>query len=404
MSPLLRRAVLALVLGLAMAFVWETACAEPVVHTVRSGDSLWLIAKRYGVSADDIARANSLRDARKIHSGLRLVIPQAADRDAAAVEDDGVAPAAGGAPPAAREGSDGPEPATSAYRASASTREAAPDVLGGMQAAPLALTPAPTASRPKASISSPATGPAARQDRAAASKTAAAGVDNRAAQAAAPVGTSAPAQPAQLREAPAAAPLSPSETTQSGVASALAGLKSDGDLFSSSAKKNRGYGIMTALDFALKLVLVLILAYLCMLALKRFSQRRAAGSAKGGALRVMDTIGLAPNRQLHIVALGDKAYLLGSTPESISLIADVSETKGVDDLSGGGRGEKLDPAFSQRVKELMKAAPANRAMPSAMRASTAGLGGRLAQAAQFIKARSNQMRPLGEIIDETLSG
>jgi flagellar biosynthetic protein FliO len=403
--------MLALVLGAVLAFVWETACAAPLMHTVRSGDSLWLIAKRYGVSADDIARANSLRDARKIHAGLRLVIPQAADGHVSAVQDYGVAPAAGGAPsagggpPAAGERSDGPEPAASAYRTSASTREAAPDAPGGVQTAPLARTPAPAAPRPKASMSSPATGPAARHDRAAASITAAAGVDNRAAQASAPVETSAPAQTPQPREAPAAPPvLAASEATQSGGVSALAGLKSDGDLFSSSAKKNRGYGLMTVLDFALKLVLVLILAYLCMLALKRFSQRRAAGSGKGGALRVMDTIGLAPNRQLHIVALGDKAYLLGSTPESVSLIADVSETRGVDDLSGGGRGEKLDPAFSQRLKELMKAAPANRAMPSAMRTSTAGLGGRLAQATQFIKARSNQMRPLGEIIDETLSG
>jgi hypothetical protein len=41
---------------------------------------------------------------------------------------------------------------------------------------------------------------------------------------------------------------------------------------------------------------------------------------------------------------------------------------------------------------------------SADRAPGRGVSGRLAQAAQFIKARSNQMRPLGEIIDETLSG
>ncbi len=154
---------------------------------------------------------------------------------------------------------------------------------------------------------------------------------------------------------------------------------------------------MAALDFTLKLVLVLILCYLCMLALKKLSQRRIASSGKGAALRVVDSIGLAPNRQLHVVALGDRAYLLGSTPESVSLIADISQAPEVSEMLGGGRAGPSDPAFSQRLRELMKAAPATRP-------AQRGMTSRLMQAAQFIKARSNQMRPLGEIVDETVSG
>jgi len=169
-------------------------------------------------------------------------------------------------------------------------------------------------------------------------------------------------------------------------------------LFSSSAKRGSGYSLMSALDLALKLVLVLILAYVCMLGLKKFSQRRIAASGKGASLRVMDTIGLAPNRQLHIVALGDRAFLIGSTPDSISLISDVSQVEG---MSGPAKGtpsaEPVDPAFSRRLKELMKVAPARQRQDT-------GVGPRLTQAVQFIKARSNQLRPLGEIIDETLSG
>jgi flagellar biogenesis protein FliO len=151
-------------------------------------------------------------------------------------------------------------------------------------------------------------------------------------------------------------------------------------------------------------VLVIILAYVCMLALKKFSQRRMAGSGKGMGLRVVDTIGLAPNRQLHIVTLGERAFLIGSTPESVSLISDISQAPGA---PGSPRDPHVeaDPAFARRIKELMKVAPAGRGTQAETGAGhRLAVGHRLAQAAQFIKARSNQLRPLGEIIDETVSG
>lgn len=44
-------------------------------HTVQSGESLYSIGKRYGVSYQRIARANGLRDASRIRVGQRLAIP-----------------------------------------------------------------------------------------------------------------------------------------------------------------------------------------------------------------------------------------------------------------------------------------------------------------------------------------
>jgi membrane-bound lytic murein transglycosylase D len=44
-------------------------------HTVRSGESPYAIAQRYGVDLDDLLEANGVRDARRIQVGRTLVIP-----------------------------------------------------------------------------------------------------------------------------------------------------------------------------------------------------------------------------------------------------------------------------------------------------------------------------------------
>ena len=44
-------------------------------HTVESGDSLWLIAKKYGVSIDDILEENHLKSKHRLKIGMKLAIP-----------------------------------------------------------------------------------------------------------------------------------------------------------------------------------------------------------------------------------------------------------------------------------------------------------------------------------------
>jgi LysM repeat protein len=51
------------------------APAESVKHTVKSGESLSMIAKQYGVKQGDIAVANNITDPQKIRAGMQLVIP-----------------------------------------------------------------------------------------------------------------------------------------------------------------------------------------------------------------------------------------------------------------------------------------------------------------------------------------
>jgi membrane-bound lytic murein transglycosylase D len=43
-------------------------------YTVRSGDSLWTIARRHGVSVADLTRWNGLRESDVIRVGQRLAV------------------------------------------------------------------------------------------------------------------------------------------------------------------------------------------------------------------------------------------------------------------------------------------------------------------------------------------
>lgn len=63
-----------------MLAVVAAAQAEPavVVYSVRSGDSLGRIARRYDVTIDAICRANARTRAQKLHPGDKLIIPAGA--------------------------------------------------------------------------------------------------------------------------------------------------------------------------------------------------------------------------------------------------------------------------------------------------------------------------------------
>jgi membrane-bound lytic murein transglycosylase D len=48
-----------------------------LVHVVSQGDTLFAIARRYGVTVDDLRRANNLGSSDVIVPGQRLVVPRA---------------------------------------------------------------------------------------------------------------------------------------------------------------------------------------------------------------------------------------------------------------------------------------------------------------------------------------
>lgn len=51
---------------------------QPVIHTVQSGDTLWKIAQRYGTTIDAILKANNLDPAKYLYIGQKLTIPSSA--------------------------------------------------------------------------------------------------------------------------------------------------------------------------------------------------------------------------------------------------------------------------------------------------------------------------------------
>ncbi|MGH7964889.1 MAG: LysM peptidoglycan-binding domain-containing protein, partial [Candidatus Binatia bacterium] len=53
-----------------------SACGRSLSHQVRPGETLWEIGQRYGVSYQEIARLNGLRDPNRIEIGQELRIPR----------------------------------------------------------------------------------------------------------------------------------------------------------------------------------------------------------------------------------------------------------------------------------------------------------------------------------------
>lgn len=94
----------------------------------------------------------------------------------------------------------------------------------------------------------------------------------------------------------------------------------------------------------LRLALVLGVIWAAVLGMRWYVRRmtgQAGPRAGGRALEVIETRTLAPNRSLHLVRLGDRAVLIGVTPERItSLLAvdDPDEVQGfLDQPEGSGR-------------------------------------------------------------------
>jgi flagellar biogenesis protein FliO/LysM repeat protein len=81
------------------------------------------------------------------------------------------------------------------------------------------------------------------------------------------------------------------------------------------------------LSLMLKLGLVLAIAYLGALGLRRLSGGKSVSSSREGPLKVLETITLGPNRWLHIIGVGGQAFLVASTPQQTTLLAEIQDGK-----------------------------------------------------------------------------
>lgn len=60
----------------AAAQTMQAPAASGKSYVVQPGDSVWRIANRFKISQDNLMRANGISDARKMKTGMKLVIPQ----------------------------------------------------------------------------------------------------------------------------------------------------------------------------------------------------------------------------------------------------------------------------------------------------------------------------------------
>jgi LysM repeat protein len=93
----------------------KPAPGESVRHVVRPGETLGVIARKYGVRVGDIATANNISDPAKIHAGQELIIPggrsPGSAKPASGPSRSAAAPAAAPAPVSPQDLNTGPVPA-----------------------------------------------------------------------------------------------------------------------------------------------------------------------------------------------------------------------------------------------------------------------------------------------------
>jgi flagellar biogenesis protein FliO len=85
-----------------------------------------------------------------------------------------------------------------------------------------------------------------------------------------------------------------------------------------------------------RLGVVLMLAYLGARSLRRLSLGRNAPSSGEGLVKVLETVALGANRWVHVVAVGEQTYLIGSTSQQTVMMAELRESGAVQELRARG--------------------------------------------------------------------
>lgn len=74
-----------------------------------------------------------------------------------------------------------------------------------------------------------------------------------------------------------------------------------------------------------RLALVAGIVYVSIFVLRKFVARSSRVRSESGALKVLETIGLGSNRLVYLLEAGDRVLVVGSTPNQVSLLAELSD-------------------------------------------------------------------------------
>lgn len=112
----------------------------------------------------------------------------------------------------------------------------------------------------------------------------------------------------------------------------------------SQAPDERSWWLVAG-DLALKLVVVVVLIYLVIAGLRWMQRNRRLAGSKGTTIRILETTGVAPGRALHLVVVGSKTLLIGSTEHHLSLLAELPDVVApLSDEDGSAFGEAMRKA------------------------------------------------------------
>ncbi|OHB57542.1 MAG: hypothetical protein A2Y07_02555 [Planctomycetes bacterium GWF2_50_10] len=70
------------------------------------------------------------------------------------------------------------------------------------------------------------------------------------------------------------------------------------------------------------IIIVLVVGSVAIWASKKYLPKIAA--AKGKNIKLLETVTLAPQRQVHIIEVGTQKFLIGSSADSVRMLADVT--------------------------------------------------------------------------------
>jgi len=106
-----------------------------------------------------------------------------------------------------------------------------------------------------------------------------------------------------------------------------------GDTGTPARAANNAAGSST-LAYFLRMVVVLALVLAAIYGVYRLMKKASRPkAAESSAVKVLASTSLGSGKALHVVALGSKAYLLGATDSSISLVAEVLDKDFLDALA-----------------------------------------------------------------------
>lgn len=130
------------------------------------------------------------------------------------------------------------------------------------------------------------------------------------------------------------------------------------------------WGAWDWISLTLRIGAVLLVIWGSVVAM-RWYVRRMNGEASGGltrAMQIVETRALGPNRALHLVRIGDRAVLIGATPERINALMEIDEPGELEQIFAGHH-DTTRPAAN-----LLAGLASLPAMLSGMHASMAARG------------------------------